>query len=102
MRPPKLRDAKHRKNTEPYPLGGFPKRAIYEISRWLVYNFSTGKANISGEDWGDIFAKAIDGEHLASPVGLADVVVNGQAWSVKGVQDKKTTRMYLAVCHFRA
>ena len=89
MRPPKLRDTKHRKNTELYPLGGFPKSVIYEISRWLIYSFATGKANISGEDWGNIFAKAIDGEHLASPVGLADVIIDGQAWSVKSVQDLK-------------
>lgn len=89
MRPPKLRDTKHRKNSELYPLGAFPADVIYGISRWLIYNFAIGKGNISGEDWGDIFAKAIDGEHLASPVGLADVVIDGQAWSVKSVQHTK-------------
>jgi len=52
----------------------------------MLYNFAVGKSNISGEDWGDIFAKAIDGVHLSSPVGLADVVLEGQAWSVKSVQ----------------
>jgi len=26
--------------------------------------FATGKANISGEDWGNIFAKAIDGDYF--------------------------------------
>lgn len=57
------------------------------MSRWLVYNFAIGKADISGEDWGDIFAKAIDGDHLSSPVGLADVVLEGQAWSVKSVKN---------------
>jgi len=62
---------------------------IYEISRWLIYNFAIGKADISGEDWGDIFAKAIDGGHLSSPVGLADVVIDGQAWSVKSVKHDK-------------
>lgn len=68
-------------------MGCFPQSVIYEISRWLVYNFAIGKANINGEDWGDIFAKAIDGGHLSSPVGLADVVVDGQSWSVKSVQN---------------
>jgi hypothetical protein len=51
-----------------------------------VYNFAVGKSDISGEDWGDIFAKAVDGGHLSSPVGLADVVLEGQAWSVKSVR----------------
>jgi len=87
MRPPKLRDRKNRKNTELYPIGDFPQKVIYEISRWLIYSFACGKANISGEDWGDIFAKSIDGVHLSSPVGLADVVVDGQSWSVKSVQN---------------
>jgi len=59
---------------------------IYEIGRWLIYNFAIGKSKISGEDWGDIFAKSIDGEHLSSPVGLADVVLEGQVWSVKSVK----------------
>ena len=67
-------------------MGQFPREIIYQISKWLVYNFAVGKSNISGEDWGDIFAKAIDGDHLSSPVGLADVVVEGQAWSVKSIQ----------------
>lgn len=62
---------------------------IYEISKWVVYNFAVGKSDISGEDWGDIFAKAVDGEHLSSPVGLADVVLEGQAWSVKSVKHSK-------------
>ena len=62
---------------------------IYEISKWLVYNFAVGKANISGEDWGDIFAKSIDGVHMSSPVGLADVILEGKTWSVKSVQHTK-------------
>lgn len=89
MRHPKLKDGKKRKTQELYPLGEFPKKIIYEISRWLIYNFAVGKSNISGEDWGDIFAKSVDGDHLSSPVGLADVVSEGQAWSVKSVQSEK-------------
>lgn len=68
-------------------MGEFPNEVIYEISKWLVYSFAVGKSNISGEDWGDIFAKSIEGDHLASPVGLADVVLEGKAWSVKSVQN---------------
>ena len=59
---------------------------IYEIAKWMTYNFAVGKADINGEDWGDIFAKAIGGEHLGKPLGLADVVYEGMAWSVKSVK----------------
>ena len=86
MQRPRLRDGKHRTGTELYPLGEFPEKVIYTISKWLVYNFALGKSDISGEDWGDIFAKSIDGEHLSSPVGLADVILEGKAWSVKSVK----------------
>ena len=86
MRRPRLKDGNKRTSQELYPLGEFPKKIILEISRWLIYNFAVGKSNISGEDWGDIFAKSIDGDHLSSPVGLADVVLEGQSWSVKSVQ----------------
>lgn len=47
-----------------------------------------GKSDISGEDWGDIFAKAIGGEHLGKPIGLADVIYEGMAWSVKSVKEQ--------------
>lgn len=63
-----------------------PKEVIVEISRWLVYSCAIGKSDISGEDWGDFFAKAVQGDHLSSPVGLADVVAEGKAWSVKSVK----------------
>lgn len=59
---------------------------IYEIAKWMTYNFAVGKSDINGEDWGDIFAKAIGGEHLGKPLGLADVIYEGMAWSVKSVK----------------
>jgi len=86
MRKPRLRDGKNRKSSELYPLAEFPSSVIYEVGRWIVYQYTTGKTDISGEDWGDIFASAINGEHLSSPIGLADVVYSGQAWSVKSVK----------------
>jgi len=70
-------------------LAEFPNSVIYEISRWLIYNFATGKTDISGEDWGNIFAEAINGEHLSSPLGLADVIYGKQAWSLKSVKQAK-------------
>jgi hypothetical protein len=89
MLPPKLKDSKKRAGADLYPIGEFPYEVIYEISKWIVYNFAVGKSDISGEDWGDIFAKALVGKHLSSPVGLADVVSEGKAWSVKSVKHDK-------------
>lgn len=86
MQRPKLRDSKNRQGQQLYPIGEFPKEVIHRISKWIVYHFAVGKSDIGGEDWGDIFAKSIDGEHLSSPLGLADVVIEGQAWSVKSVK----------------
>jgi hypothetical protein len=48
-----------------------------------------GKSDIDGEDWGDVFAKAINGGHMDKPIGLADVVYEGMAWSVKSVKAGK-------------
>ena len=87
MRYPKLKDNKNRQPNEPYNLGCVPNDIICNISKWIVYNFAVGKSDINGEDWGDIFAKAISGDHLNSPIGLADVVLDGMAWSVKSVKN---------------
>lgn len=86
MQRPKLRDNKQKKIYELYPIGNIPDAIICEIGKWMVYNFAIGKTDISGEDWGDIFAKAIVGEHLKSPLGLADVVLDEMAWSVKSIK----------------
>lgn len=86
MQRPKLRDNIGKKPFELYPLGQIPIESIIEIAKWMTYNFSFGKSDIDGEDWGDIFSKSIGGEHLSKPVGLADVVYEGMAWSVKSVK----------------
>jgi len=86
MLKPRLRDSKKSRQSSIHSLGDFPKKLIYEISKWIVYHFAVGKADISGEDWGDIFAKGVNGNHLSSPIGLADVVLDEGAWSVKSVK----------------
>lgn len=40
---------------------------------------------MSGDDWGDIFAAAVGGDHLRSPLGIADVALGNTAWSAKTV-----------------
>ena len=83
MQRPKLRDNQGKGPYELYPLGQVPDSVIVNIAKWMTYHFAVGKSDISGEDWGDIFAKSIEGEHLGKPVGLADVIYEGMAWSVK-------------------
>lgn len=56
------------------------------IARQIVHRLAVGVADISGEDWGEIFARAIDGTHRSSPVGITDVMWNGCSWSVKTVK----------------
>lgn len=48
---------------------------------------AVGHADITGDDFGGIFASAISGNHRAKPLGVADVTWNGCAWSVKTVKD---------------
>lgn len=86
MQRPKLKDQVKEKLFELYPLGSIPDEYIVKIGKWMAYYFAVGKADIDGEDWGDIFAKAIDGDHLNSPIGLADVCYEGMAWSAKSVK----------------
>jgi len=88
MQYPKLRDKRTKLPNEPYPLGLVPDSVIHTIAKWIVYHFATGKTDINGEDWGDIFAKAVSASHLNSPIGLADVILGNMAWSVKSVKNE--------------
>jgi len=87
MQRPRLRDNKNKKLYELYPLGQIPDEIIIGIGKWIAYRYTVGQSDIDGEDWGDIFAQAIGGEHLSAPLGLADVVYEGMAWSVKSVKN---------------
>ncbi len=70
----------------PYPLGEIPRETVITVGKHIVHRMAVGHANITGDDFGGIFAKAIGGDHRSSPLGIADVVCNGCAWSVKTVQ----------------
>ncbi len=79
---PKLRGKKPR-ISGPWPLGSFPDKVIIGIGRQIVHRMAIGHVDITGDDFGTIFANAIGGEHRGSPLGIADVIMNGGAWSVK-------------------
>lgn len=87
MERPKLRDLKKLIHKEIYPLNEIPKEIITEVASYFIYLIYTGRTDISGGDWGDAFARAIGGKHLASPVGIADVVLDKFAWSMKTVKN---------------
>lgn len=82
---PKLRDGKQLE-TELYPIGQVPRDIVTDIGARLIFLVFTGRRDITGDDWGDVFAEAVGGEHLASPVGIADVTRERMAWSMKTVK----------------
>lgn len=77
---------------EPWPLGTIPREVIIEISKQLVHRLATGHADINGDDFGTIFANAIGGIHRQSPLGIADVVKDENAWSVKTIKHNRPFR----------
>lgn len=85
---PRLR-GRTRRRRSPYPLGEIPHSVAVEIGKHIVHRLAVGNANITGDDFGGIFASAISGEHRGKPLGIADVLWNGCAWSVKTVQDAR-------------
>lgn len=66
----------------------FPDTLINRVGEYFIYLLYIGRKDISGDDWGDAFADAIDGKHLESPVGIADVVLDKNCWSMKTVKAK--------------
>lgn len=86
MKHPRLRDSRNLITRELYPIGEIPDEIIRTVGGYFVYLLYVGRTDISGSDWGDAFAKAINGVHLDSPVGIADVVLDKMAWSMKTVK----------------
>ena len=85
MKQPRLRDSRHLVQ-EVFPLGEIPNEIITKIGAVIVFRLHTGRKDITGDDWGDILASAVGGEHLAKPLGLSDVVTPTTAWSAKTVK----------------
>ena len=85
MKQPRLRDSRHLVQ-EVFPLGEIPNEIITKIGDGIVFRLHTGRKDITGDDWGDILASAVGGEHLAKPLGLSDVVTPTTAWSAKTVK----------------
>ena len=58
----------------------------------MVYLNAVGRSQLSGDDWGDIFAAAVNATHLKSPLGIVDVALGNTAWSAKTVQARDPER----------
>lgn len=85
MKQPRLRDS-HNLVSELYVINDIPVDIINKVGADIVYMLYTGRHDLTGDDWGDIFAKAVEGCHFASPVGIVDVAKNKTAWSMKTVK----------------
>ena len=83
MEHPKLRDSKRLLTHEPYPINEIPESVIKLIGKKFVYMLCVGYKDLTGDDWGNVYAEAIGGEHLQSPVGIADVVFDKIKQSVR-------------------
>lgn len=88
MKHPRLRDGHKLITSELYPINEVSDNIIVKIAGYFTYLLYVGRKDINGSDWGDAFAKAIDGVHLDSPVGIADVIKGKMAWSMKTVKIK--------------
>ncbi|MCS1412265.1 MAG: hypothetical protein M2R45_05470 [Verrucomicrobia subdivision 3 bacterium] len=88
---PRLKD-KGKTHPVPWQIGDIPDRILYAIGKQIVRLLAVGHDDISGADFGDIFAEASEGKHLAKPLGVSDVVANGLAWSVKTIKTQGQPR----------
>lgn len=73
----------------PWPVGAISDKVVLEAGRRLVHRLAVGAKDISGDDFGDVFAKAAGGYHHASTVGLGDVSLGQTVWSAKTVKSTK-------------
>lgn len=102
MKQPRLRDSRNL-ILELYPINKVPIELINKFGADIVYMLYTGRHDLTGNDWGDIFAKAVNGEHLSKPIGIVDVAKDKTAWSMKTVKatnpfDAKTVRLISGRC----
>lgn len=86
MEHPKLRDSHKLNARELYPTNEIPDNVVTEIGAHIIYLLALGRKGITGTDWGDTLALALQAIHLDSPVGIADVVKERMAWSAKTIK----------------
>lgn len=69
----------------PYPLGSIPDSIVFHLGKRIVHRLAVGMADITGDDFGEMFASAVGGTHRMRPLGVADVALEKCAWSIKTI-----------------
>ena len=82
----RLRDSKRLNTEEIYPINEIPDEIMTKIFGHIVFLIGTGRKDITGDDFGDAVALAINGTHYASPIGIVDVSLGKMAWSAKTIK----------------
>ncbi|WP_420639829.1 hypothetical protein [Candidatus Poriferisocius sp.] len=85
MDKPRLRKARYA-HAEPYQIGEIPDSLLTAMARLLVHKKVAKARDISGDEFGDIFAEAVEGIHYSSPIGIVDVAKESIGWSIKTVK----------------
>lgn len=88
MREPRLRGGRPQRKS-PYPLGQFPDEMLIKIGKQIIHRLAVGYVDITGNDFGAIFASAASGVDYTSPQGIVDVGRGSCGWSIKTVKVKK-------------
>jgi len=84
-RNPRLRGS-GRRSRGPHPLGEIPDSVLESLGQQLIYRLAMGQKDVSGDNWGSMFAEAVEGRMLSGSIGIADVAEGRCAWSVKTVK----------------
>ena len=70
---------------QPYAVPSqIPDSIIQSIASNIVYSSAVGRSDLSGDDWGDIFA-AGQWQTFQKPAGYRHVALGNTAWSAKTV-----------------
>ena len=78
-----------RTQNEVYSFGDIPDNVIISLAGSIVHHIAIGRSDITGDDFGNIFAKSIRGEHLLSSQEWPDVIKACNGWSAKTVKATK-------------
>ena len=70
----------------PWPIGEIPRDKILKLARLITLHIAKQKLDLSGDEFGEFFSKAIDGNHFGAPLGIDDISLNGTAWSAKTIK----------------
>lgn len=84
---PRLRTVE--KYSPPYPMNKFPEDFYLKVGKQVIYLLMTKPhATLEGNEWEQVFARAVGARWKPSNTGLDDILLNGCAWGAKTVKSK--------------